>query len=54
MSDEREDDNLPNNSAPLSPERQIKRARTEASSPIQINTQAGESNNRPLPGFVAG
>jgi hypothetical protein len=38
----------------LSPERQVKRARTDASSPIEINTKPADEPNRPLPGFVAG
>jgi hypothetical protein len=50
MSDEKPEDT----SNCLSPERQIKRARKEASSPIEINTKTDESTDRPLPGFVAG
>ncbi|KAI6191163.1 hypothetical protein M3Y97_00198200 [Aphelenchoides bicaudatus] len=55
MSDDKNPlDEHPKNEECASPERQVKRARTDASSPIEINTKSADDSNRPLPGFVAG
>lgn len=56
MSEEKPTDgSLDNPSNCLSPERQIKRPRTDTSSPIEINTKSSTDEAvRPLPGFVAG